>query len=417
MAAEDEKSASATENTPESPSSKGEYAENPSIEEAGTPAPLEGAAWMYKPIKLGPLTLPWFASPPSQLTFVALVCFLCPGMYNAVNGLGAGGTISTHDIDNATVATYSTFAGVGFFAGSIANRIGLKLTLSIGGFGYFLYVASILSYVHNGNVGFLIFAGALLGLCAALLWTAQGAIMMSYPAEEHKGKYISWFWMIFNLGAVIGSLVPLGENMHKEAGNVTDGTYIAFLVLMASGFVLAWGLIDSRKIRRADGSHVVVMKNPTWKTEILGLFEVLRTDSYIILLFPMFFASNWFYAYHFNGYNFAKFNVRTRALNNTLYYLCQIFGAYIFGYALDVKSVSRPLKAKILVGVLFTLTMVIWGGGYAVQKGYTRASTDPKKGFKGMDFEDSGYVGLMFLYMFYGFYDSVWQTSAYWYVS
>lgn len=31
--------------------------------------------------------------------------------------------------------------------------------------------------------------------------------MMSYPPEKSKGKYISWFWMIFNLGAVIGSLV------------------------------------------------------------------------------------------------------------------------------------------------------------------------------------------------------------------
>jgi hypothetical protein len=30
---------------------------------------------------------------------------------------------------------------------------------------------------------------------------------MSYPPEESKGRYISWFWMIFNLGAVIGSLV------------------------------------------------------------------------------------------------------------------------------------------------------------------------------------------------------------------
>jgi len=52
-----------------------------------------------------------------------------------------------------------------------------------------------------------IFAGALLGVCAGLLWTAQGAIMMSYPTEDLKGRYISWFWMIFNLGAVIGGLV------------------------------------------------------------------------------------------------------------------------------------------------------------------------------------------------------------------
>jgi MFS family permease len=167
----------------------------------------KGKPWMYKTTKLGPFKIPCYASPPFQLGLVALVCFLCPGMFNAVNGLGAAGQVRPHDINNATTAIYATFSVVGFVAGSIANRIGLKLTLGLGGFGYFLYLASILSYNHNKNAGFLIFAGAILGVCAALLWTAQGVVMMSYPPEKNKGKYISWFWMIFNLGAVIGSLV------------------------------------------------------------------------------------------------------------------------------------------------------------------------------------------------------------------
>lgn len=170
----------------------------------------KGKPWMYKKLKLGFITIPYYASPAFQVGFVAIVCFLTPGMFNAVNGLGAAGQVSAHDINNANTALYSTFAGVGFFCGSIANRIGLRFTLAIGGFGYFFYICSILSYNHNGNVGFLIFAGALLGLCAAMLWTAQGAVMMSYPPEKSKGKYIAWFWMIFNLGAVIGGLVSYG---------------------------------------------------------------------------------------------------------------------------------------------------------------------------------------------------------------
>ena len=178
---------------------------------------------MYKTFKLGPVTIPAYASPQFQIVFVSLVCFLCPGMFNAVNGMGAGGQINAHDINNANTALNSTFAAVGFFAGSIANRIGLRFTLGIGGFGYFLYVSSILSYNHNQNTGFLIFAGALLGCCAGMLWTAQGAIMMSYPSEKHKGRYISVFWSIFNLGGVIGALIPLGQNLHSTAGKVNDG--------------------------------------------------------------------------------------------------------------------------------------------------------------------------------------------------
>ena len=95
----------------------------------------------------------------------------------------------------------------GFFAGSIVNTIGIKLSLSFGGLGYCIYIASFLCYSHTQNVGFNVFAGALLGVCAGILWSAQGAIMLAYPPEASKGRYISWFWMIFNLGGVIGSLV------------------------------------------------------------------------------------------------------------------------------------------------------------------------------------------------------------------
>lgn len=373
----------------------------------------QGKPWMYKKLKLGPITIPPYASPEFQIVFVALVCFLCPGMFNAVNGLGAGGLISAHDINNANTALYSTFSVVGFFAGSIANRIGLRLTLGMGGFGYCLYVASILSYNHNGNAGFLIFAGALLGVCAGLLWTAQGAIMMSYPPEKSKGRYIAVFWMIFNLGAVIGGLVPLGQNIHSKANSVNDGTYVAFIVLMAFGFVLATLLCNPRLVQRSDGSRVILMKNPTWKSEFLGLAETMRTDWYLVFLFPMFFASNWFYTYHFQCVNLPKFNIRTRALNSVLYYLSQIIGAWIFGFALDSTRFRRSTRARAAIVVLFVLTFVIWGGGYDWQKTYTRAETSAE-GYVKLDFTDSGYIGPMFLFMFYGAYDSVWQTTTYW---
>lgn len=176
------------------------------------------------------------------------------------------------------------------------------------------------------------------------------------------------------------------------------------MVLTFLGACLAWTLIDAHNVVRNDGSHVILMKHPTWQSEFIGLYEVLRTDAWIICLFPMFFSSNWFYTYHFNDVNAAKFNIRTRSLNSVLYYLMQIIAAYAFGYALDIKGVSRSVKAKALWVVLFVLTFAIWGGGYAFAKTYTRAETAPK-GSPREDWTDSGYVGPMFLYMFYGFYD------------
>ena len=167
-----------------------------------TPRP---SGWMYK--KLGPLG--WYASPAFQLTMVGFVCFLCPGMFNALSGLGGGGQQDVTTANQATIALYCFFCVVGFFAGSIVNRLGVRLTLGFGGIGYCVYVASFICYNHTANRGFSVFAGAFLGFCAALLWAAQGAIMMSYPGEGNKGKYIAAFWVIFNLGAVLGSLVSI----------------------------------------------------------------------------------------------------------------------------------------------------------------------------------------------------------------
>lgn len=79
--------------------------------------------------------------------------------------------------------------------------------MSFGGIGYTLYAISLLVSEHAHAPGFNIFAGALLGVCAGLLWAAQGTIMMSYPPEQLKGRYFAWFWAIFNVGACIGALV------------------------------------------------------------------------------------------------------------------------------------------------------------------------------------------------------------------
>lgn len=53
-----------------------------------TPRPR---GWMYRSAKIGSHSLPWYASPPVQLGLVSVICFLCPGMYNALSGLGGGG--------------------------------------------------------------------------------------------------------------------------------------------------------------------------------------------------------------------------------------------------------------------------------------------------------------------------------------
>ena len=145
-------------------------------------------SWKYKRITIAGYKFPWYASPPVQLVIVALVCFMCPGMFNALNGMGGGGQLDKTAGNRANTALYSTFAVVGFFAGTFTNKLGVRTALSFGGIGYSVYVASYLSYNHTKNLGFTTFAGA---SARCLRWSAlvcSGCHYDVLPARGVKGS-------------------------------------------------------------------------------------------------------------------------------------------------------------------------------------------------------------------------------------
>lgn len=54
-------------------------------------------------------------------------------MFNALNGLGAGGMMASDIalVNSANSALYACFAVVGFFAGSVTNTLGVKFALTV----------------------------------------------------------------------------------------------------------------------------------------------------------------------------------------------------------------------------------------------------------------------------------------------
>ncbi|THH18809.1 hypothetical protein EW146_g2221 [Bondarzewia mesenterica] len=356
----------------------------------------------------------FYYHPLTQVAMLGVVCFMCPGLFNALNGLGAGGQIDSANSANANVALYSTFSFSGFFAGSINNKIGPKLTLLIGSCGYALYIGSFLAVNIHSNAGpFVVAAGAVLGVCAGLLWTAQGSIMLAYPTENEKGKYIGVFWAIFNLGGVVGASVSLGQNFHSTTNAVGNGTYIGFLVLTLIGVTIPMFMADPNKMIRTDGTKVTAPRQSSWKTELYGLYIALKTDPMIVLLFPMFFASNWFYTWQFNDYNGALFNIRARSLNNLVYWLSQIVGSISIGLFLDRRRLTRRFRAFAGWVVLLCMVFIIHIWAYFYQRDYTRESMPPNDSNK-MDIYDHRYPSRVWLYIFCSLLDAMWQTTAYW---
>ncbi|PSK41014.1 hypothetical protein C7M61_000685 [Candidozyma pseudohaemuli] len=364
--------------------------------------------WYHKRIIPG---LPPYSNSFVQIIVMSFVIFLTPGCFNAITGIGNSGISDPKVADNANVALYSCFATIGAFGGVICNTIGVKACLMFGGTGYIMYTASLLVFRETGNKGFPVFAGAYLGVCAALTWAAQGSIVMSYALEHRKATAIMVYWVIFNFGAVIGSIIPLAQNMTTGEEHVNAGTYVAFMVLMAAGVVLAGFLLPMDKVYKADGTKVIAKKYPKITHELKGMWKVLKTDLKIYFMFPMFCASNWFYTYQFNNFNAARFNVRTRSLNGLLYWLTQMVGAIVIGFLLDWKRFNRPNRARIGWTVIFLFGMATWGGGLKFQLGVTRENVDDEPL---IDFHDSYYIGPMFLYMCYGAFDAIFQAYIFW---
>jgi len=352
--------------------------------------------------------LPAYSSGLSQVLMVSFVCFLCPGMYNALSGMGGAGLSSATLSNKANIALYSCFATFGFFSGTIVNTVGVRWSLAFGGTGYSIYIGSFLCYKHTGNEGFIIFAGAWLGLTAATLWAATSTCNISYPTEAKKGTYMFIFWAIFNLGGVIGSLIPLAQNMNNSSGDVTDGSYVAFLILTILGAFIALFMLPTKNVRRTDGTKVIYQKNPNIVSELTELVKLLFKEPWIVLLFPMFFASNFFYTYEQSDFAIA-FTVRTRSLNSLLFWLMQMVGSYVIGFLLDLKRFSRRSRGIMGWITLFILTQIIWGIGMLWVKGRSRGQT-----ISLIDFKEGRYIGPMFLYMFFGFFDAVWQCYSYW---
>jgi hypothetical protein len=62
-------------------------------------------------------------------------------MFNALNGLGGAGQLNASASNASNSALYATFAVVGFFAGSVVNALGIRISLAFGGLGYCVYMS------------------------------------------------------------------------------------------------------------------------------------------------------------------------------------------------------------------------------------------------------------------------------------
>ncbi|KAI0327635.1 MFS general substrate transporter [Cubamyces sp. BRFM 1775] len=356
----------------------------------------------------------WYTTPMAQVVLVGITCFATVGMFSAVSNLGAGGLSDIVLSDTSNGVLYGCFAITGLVSGGICNLLGPRLTLFIGTLGYALYVGSLWCYQTQGTGWFVILAGALLGISAALLWSAQGAIMMSYPLEKDKGKAFAIFWAIFQFGSFIGSIIALAINIRSGGlSAVSTSTYIAFLVIIFIGVASSFLVLPPNRVIRSDGTIVKLEAVSKPHEEVVGMMRLLK-DWRMLALVPMFFASNYFYAYQ-GAVNAKRFDGPTRALNATLEGAGAIVGALMIGYfVLDIKYLHRRARGYLGLATVVVLVVIVWSVGLSWQVTFTRAdATDANF----INYHDADYKGKGALYFFYYFSDACYQALAYWIMS
>ncbi|PVU92740.1 hypothetical protein BB559_003625 [Furculomyces boomerangus] len=343
-----------------------------------------------------------------QVILVGLMCFCIPGMFNALNALGGAGQIDKKTGSDANTALYVTFSVFGLLGGGIVNVLGIRITMFLGGLTYALYSSSYIYINHTHKSWFTVTTGGILGIGAGILWAGQGMIMTSYPLEHEKGNYIFIFWSIFNLGGVVGSLIPL---LVTYTGDLPDKGYIAFLIIEVFGSCLAFVLYPPSKVIRSDGSEVIISKQENVVGEFVQILKLFVNPSMLILFF-MAFSSNFFYSFQFNYYNGDYFKGNSKGFNNIFYWGAQMLGAYIFSLIMDSKM-TRKKRAYIGTTIVFVLFNAIWVWTIIQKNKFKYILADPTQQ---LNYKTSGakYVGPIILYALMGLVDAAWQSLAYW---
>jgi len=347
-------------------------------------------------------------SASTQVALLGLICFCCPGMWNSITSMAGG--IDPQVVSNATATLYTCFTITSILSPAFCNKFGPRLALFVGSLGYVAYAVSLLVYHWHASSAMVVAAGAFNGIGAGLLWTAQGQMMLAYPNQEQQGVYVAIFWIIFNLGAVVGGGISFAANFNSAQEDPSTGTYVAFISVMVIGSALCLSLTDPSQVVRPDGTLVQIQSMPSWSGEVKAMLNLVL-DRRVLCLLPLFIYSNWFYTYQFGCFNAKIFNARTQGLSNMAFWGAQMGGAYAIGVFLDSsrKSVRyRALTSFVCIAVYISIT---WGFTLLVNETYSLNSGKKQD----VDFHNrKAFLGPFFLYFAFGLSDSFIQCWSYW---
>ncbi|KAI5922947.1 major facilitator superfamily domain-containing protein [Camillea tinctor] len=352
----------------------------------------------------------WYHTTLFNAFVIGGVGFIAPGLWNAMNALGAGGAQEPYLVNAANALVFGIMGFLCLFGAPIANRIGLNWTLFLGAIGYPVYSAGLYANNRYGNEWFVLVGAVTCGLSAGLFWATEGAVALGYPEPGKRGRYMNiWLWFRTG-GPLVGGAIVLGLNNNANAkakGKVGYQTYLVFIALQCVAAPLALALSPPEKVHRSDGSKVIIQAEKSFKGEFKALLKASKRKD-ILLLLPIFWAA------YFNQYNsnFQSyyFGVRARALIGFVSNFGTLLSSQLMSTLLDYKGLT--VKRRIFIGFwyIIILHIIAWVYGWVVQEKYT---ANPPV----YDWEDKGFVEGFFVLLLWDFARQALQNWLYYLVA
>ncbi|KAL4938456.1 hypothetical protein BDV06DRAFT_231876 [Aspergillus oleicola] len=304
-----------------------------------------------------------------QAPIVGLCAFLAPGLYNAMQSTGAGGQQSPYLVMAANSVLGVMMVVTCALGSVVANRVGLKNALIFGTTGYTVYAASLYANNRYGDEWFVYLGASTCGITAGVFSAAEGAVMISYPIDSQRGRYLAYWLAYRNGGSIVGGIINLAFNYSgRSTGKLGWRTYIVFVVLQCLAPFIAFLLSALDKVQCTDGRKVKTAERIKTTQELKEIAKILiRKD--LLLMVPFFFYATFLLSYA-SSYLTLYFSVRARALASLISALAQITANFFFGTCLDWQRYTLNQRARYSYIFIMALFGGTWIWGTVIQHGY-----------------------------------------------
>ncbi|KAJ4181521.1 hypothetical protein NW755_011058 [Fusarium falciforme] len=301
----------------------------------------------------------WYRTPFYNATILGICSFAAPGLWGAMNSLGAGGAQKPYLVNTGNALTFCLMIISCWFTSGIVKYVGIKGALVIGTIGFAPYSAGL--YLNNryGVEWLVIFGAACCGVSAGIFWASEAAIGISYPEPRNRGRLVAYWLSWTRVGQILGGAINLGLNADRnEAGKVSYKVYLVFIALQALGPFAALLLNRPSKVQRSDGKAVdLTIFDQPWQEFKATTRTFLKKE---FLLLVLWIGQGVYSESVFFTYIALWFSVRARALGSFVSGVVAVIAGNLLGVWLDQNHVALKKRARWAYITIMTLQGAWW---------------------------------------------------------